>query len=467
MRSREDLFPHQGERIGHAVANPQQMLWDGMGSGKTASALTITHDRKDRLEVYGTLVVAPLRVCQLVWMEEAHKWDYLRNLTFSHITGTPTQRHRRMRMRADIYLINYELVEWLVDELIAVYLSKGKYLPFNQLIADEISKWKDPTSNRHTAIRKLLAYVPYRIGLTGTPASNGYGDLFGQFMVVDSGKRLGVNITDFRKEFFTAGGYGGYSYELNVNAEDLIKQRIADITLQYAPERHPDELPIINDIWVKLPPAIQESYDKLEREMFLEFDNGKELEVFNAAALSMKLRQHCNGACFIEPEDPRWEPVHDIKLKALDEVIEEAAGAPVLVTYQFRHDLERIQKRYPEAVYFGGKLSKAEALRIVADWQAGRIPLLLGHAKSLGYGTDGLQYGGHIETWFGLTWSLDDYQQTIARLDRTGQAKRVTVHRILALNTIDMVMSDRLVTKGEVQEDLTSTINAYRKMKGV
>jgi len=181
----------------------------------------------------------------------------------------------------------------------------------------------------------------------------------------------------------------------------------------------------------------------------------------------MKARQFANGACFLEPEDPRWEKIHDIKLHALDEIVEEAAGEPVLVIYQFQHDLARIQKRYPEAVYFGGQLSQTESLKIVSDWQAGKIPMILGHARSLGYGTDGLQHGGHIEAWFGLTWSLDDYQQTIARLDRSGQAKRVMIHRILGLNTIDMVMAERLVEKGEVQDDLINTINNYRRMKGV
>ncbi len=467
MRTRKDLEPQQTEAILHAETQWQQMLWHGMGSGKTAAALTITHDRIEKLQVYGTLVVAPLRVCQLVWEEEAQQWDYLKHLTFSPITGTPIQRHRAMRWPSDVYLINYEMVEWLVDELIAVYLSKGKYLPFNQIIYDEVSKLKDPDSNRHTALRKLIAFAPYRLGLTGTPASNGYKDLFGQYMVVDGGQRLGVNVTTFRKEFFDAAGYQGRGLTPKANAEARIKERIADITLQYAPVRKPEELPVINDIWVKLPPKVQAQYDLLEKELFLEFDDGGDLEVFNAAALSMKLRQFAQGAVFLQPECPEWERVHDIKLRAMDEIMEEAAGTPVLALYQFGHDRERLLARYKGSVHFGGSLGKTAAKEILRAWQAGEIPMLIGHPQSLGYGTDGLQYGSHLEAWFGLTWSLDDYQQTIARLDRKGQKRRVTAHRILALSTLDMVMVDRLATKDEVQGSLLSTINAYRKLKGV
>jgi len=467
MRSRTLLKPHQLEAIEESVTHPQQMLWHDMGGMKTASALTITHDRMDRLEVYGTLVIAPLRVVQLVWENEAKKWDYLQHLTFSLITGTPDRRYRMMKKRADIYLLNYELIEWFVDELIRNYLSRGKYLPFNQIIYDEISKLKDTSTNRHGAIRKITSYAPYRMGLTGTPASNGYKDLFGQYMVVDQGRRLGVDMAAFEEEFFHADKERAYTMNLNRGADSLIKERITDITLQYAPVRNPDELPVINDIMIQLDPKTQSMYDKLERDMFIELDNGDALEVFNAAALSMKVRQISQGAAFIEPENPEWAFIHNLKLKALDEVIEEAAGEPVLIAYQFQHDRERIMKQYPDAVYFGGHLNQQQAKKLMVDWQEGRISKLICHPQSVGYGTDGLQYGGHILVWFGITWSLDDYEQTIRRLDRTGQERRVTAHRILALNTIDMLMTERVAMKAVTQDELKATINNYRQMRGM
>lgn len=462
-----DLRPIQRDMGRHLMAHPQAALWADMGSGKTAVTLSAIAKRMDMLEVYGTLVIGPLRVIQTVWDEEAEKWSHLKGrFRFSLVHGSPDERHRALRVPADIYLCNYEGLDWLVEEVVRVYLSKGKYPPFNALVMDEISKLKDAGSVRHKALCKLLPYLPTRIGLTGTPAGNGYLDLHGQYLALDSGRRLGLCKKEFKDKFFEK-GYMAYDVEVKSGGREAIHAAIADITFEYAPERKPEELPAYTDLWVRMSPRVQAAYNKLESAYFMELDSGSEIEVFNAAALSMKIRQAASGSLYIEPENPNWEVLHDEKLKALGETIEEAAGAPVMVIYQFRHELERIQKKYPEAVAFSAKMSATEAKQCIKDWQAGKISLLLGHADSIGHGIDGLQHGGHIQVWYGLTWSLAGYLQTVARLDRSGQKRRVSVVRILTADTIDEAMAERLLGKEEEQEALTVAVNTYRKRRGL
>ena len=417
------------------------------------------------MQVYGTLIVAPLRVCQTVWAQEAANWTHTQGLTFSLIHGTQKERHYAMRKKADIYLVNYENLAWLIDELIYVYLSKGKYPPFNMAVYDEVSKLKDPSTNRHEALRKLLAYLPYRLGLTGTPASNGYKDLFGQYMAIDTGQRLGFNITDFKEEFFNTEGYGGYDMVTKPGAEDAIKMRIADITLQMSNDDYA-ELPemIVNDIMINLPSSVRDKYDKLENDMFIELDSGAEVEVFNAAALTNKCLQAANGALYLEPGSPVWDVLHDEKINALEDIVEESAGNPILCLYEFRSDLDRIRKKFPQARYLGGSMTTTQVQELLDDWNAGKIPLLVGHPASVGHGLN-LQYGGHTMVWFGLNWSLELYDQAIGRLVRQGQKYPVIVHRLLAANTLDEAVRDALAFKTFTQDGLKKTINSYRTAK--
>ncbi len=458
-----DLHEYQRRAVQHCLTHTQAMMWLDLGLGKTITTLTALRDRMDMLQVYGTLVVAPLRVCQTVWAQEAENWEHTRGLTFSRIMGTPTQRHRAMRVRADVYLVNYENLPWLVDELVHVYLSRGQYLPFNCLVLDEITKMKNSQSKRNKALRRILPYIPYRIGLTGEPASNGYKDLFGQYLVIDGGARLGANVTQFRQEFCTRGGYMGYEWSMLPSSEEIIKRRIADITLQMSNEDYLELPPMmINDINVTLDPKTMAAYERLEKEMFIRLDSGTEVEVFNAGALTSKALQAANGALYVD-DSHDWDILHDAKLDALEDILEEAGGQPVLCLYEFKHDLARIRKRFPDSRAMGPmSLSALESL--IEDWEAGKIPLLCGHPASMGHGLN-LQYGGHTIVWYGLNWSLDLYNQANGRLMRQGQTRPVMVHRILAANTMDWAVRDALDDKAQTQTELKRAINEYRNRK--
>ena len=454
-----DAHGYQVETIKHDLWHPQSMNWLDVGLGKTMIGLTVTQERMDRMQVYGTVIFGPPRVCQLVWAQEAKKWSHLQHLTFSRVMGNARDRHYALRTKADVYLVSYHNMRWLVDEVAHIWLSRGQYPPFNAAIFDEISMLKDPSTHRHKALRKLLPYIPYRIGLTATPASNGYRDLFGQYLAVDSGYRLGTSKTDFESEFFSKDKYS-YDVTPKAGAEDEIKQRIADITLQISLPNQPE--PLFNDIEVELPAKVRQQYQSLENDMFIQLDNGAEIEVFNAAALTNKCLQAANGACYIEPGNPRYEILHDAKLDALAEILEESQGQPVLCMYAFQSDLKRIRARFPQAVYLGGQLKQNEIEQLQADWNEGKIPLMVGHPKSMGHGLNLQEGPGHTMVWYGLNWSLDLYDQAIGRLNRQGQKHLVIVHRILAKGTLDYAVKDALEEKAYTQDDLKRTINRYR-----
>ena len=443
------------------------MLWLDMGLGKTAVALTNILERQDLLQVYGTLVVAPLRVIQTVWRQEARQWEHTKHLRFSLIHGKPDTRHRAFRVPADVYLVNYEGLKWLSEQLVHLYLSRGKYLPFNMMVFDEVSKLKDHTTQRHKALRDLLPFVPYRMGLTGTPASNGYLDLFGQFLAVDSGTRLGTSRRSFTERFFHETGWGVASrYEIDVGAETRIQELIGDITLQMSAEDYLKLPPIIfNDIWVDLPPKARAQYEKLERDMFIEMDSGTEVEVFNAAALTNKCLQASNGALYTSTGGP-WEKLHEAKLEALEDIVEETSGKPLLVAYAFRHDASRIEDKFSETDHLSSKLGTWRTGQLIERWNAGRIPMLIGHPASMGHGLN-LQKGSDTLVWFGLPWSLEQYQQTIDRL--AGGLRRtrpVIVHRILARDTTDVAVLAALEAKATTQAGLKAALNEYRQQKG-
>ena len=434
-----------------------------MGLGKTAVALTAIGERQNRIEAYATLVVAPLRVIQTVWRQEAREWAHTRQLRFSMIHGNPNQRERAFRMPADIYLVNYEGLRWLCERLEHVYLRQGRYLPFNMVVFDEVSKLKDHTTKRHSALRNILPFVPYRLGLTGTPAANGYLDLFGQYLAVDSGTRLGTSKNSFTERFFHQSGWGIASkYEVDVGAEKAIEELISDITMQMSAEDYLELPPVkINDIWVDLPPEARERYEQLERDMFMELDSGVEVEVFNAAALTTKCLQAANGAAYVETGGP-WDWLHDAKLDALADIVEEQAGKPTLVTYSFRHDAERIQKSVASVHHISSRLGASKTSQLLDQWNEGKVPVLLGHPASMGHGLN-LQHGSDTLVMFGLPWSLEQYQQTIDRL--AGGLRRhrpVIVHRILARGTTDEAVRLALEAKATTQAGLKAALNEYR-----
>ena len=451
-----DMHGYQVRAVKHSLEHDQSTLWLDMGLGKTVITTSVIYERMQRAQVYGTLIIAPLRVCQTVWAQEARKWEHTKDITFSLIHGPQRKRIAAAMKRADVYLINYENLVWFVDFIVDRYLSRGRYPPFNMAVFDEVTKLKDAGTKRHKALRKLLAYIPYRMGLTGTPASNGYLDLFGQYLAIDSGVRLGQYITHYKDAYFDA-GWQGFSYDLKPGAKEIIQSRIADITLQMSAEDYLS-LPAVtfNDIAVTMPDKARAKYTELERDLFTELDSGVEIEVANQAALSNKCLQAANGAMY--DDVGVWQELHQAKLDALEDVIEESAGQPVLVLHNFRHDRERILKRFPKAVSMDGN---SDPVQIVNDWDDGKIQILLAHPASAGHGLN-LQYGGHIAVWFGLNWSLDLYLQANARLDRQGQKTPVILHRLLTEDTLDYAVLEALDNKASTQSDLRAAITNYR-----
>ena len=454
-----DMHAYQVRGVKHGLEHPFAMYWLDMGLGKTVVALSVIFERMHRGEIEGVLITAPKRVCQTVWAQEAQKWSHTKDLKFSVILGTPKQRARAALMPADVYLINYENLPWLVDFLIAQRISKGLYPPFNMAVFDEVTLLKDWSTKRHEAIRKILPYLPYRLGLTGTPASNGYLDLFGQYLAIDSGARLDYRVTYYRDKYFDK-SFGGWSYALKPGAKEFIHSAIADITLEMSAKDYLD-LPdvIYNNIPVELPRKAREQYDHFENEMFIEMDSGVIITAENAAVLTGKCLQAANGAMY-DPEH-NWEEIHTAKLEALEDIVEESGGQPLLVIHNFISDYERIKAKFPYAKSFHDY--KAPEL-LMKDWNDGNIQMLLGHPKSMGHGLN-LQYGGHTVVWFGLNWSLDLYLQTNARVARQGQTLPVVIHHLMATNTMDETVLEALSNKAVTQDELRKAINKRRKQR--
>jgi SNF2 family DNA or RNA helicase len=455
------MHQYQVVATDHVIQHPQSMLWQDCGLGKTICTLTAIVELMDRMQIHGVLVLAPLRVCQAVWEQEAAKWEHTQHLTFSSITGSASRREWNLMRKANIYLLNYDNVRWAVEKYDQHFNVPGRDLPFDMLVFDEVSKLKNSTAKRHLALRRMLPAVPRRVGLTGTPACNGYKDLHGQYLAVDDGARLGDNITFFRDEYMHK-SHSGHGYDLNDSAEKRIQTYIGDITLQMSAKGLLD-LPdvTVNDIWLDMPPAAMAKYKELETDMFVQMDDGAQIEVFNAAALTGKCLQAANGALYIEPGEPGYSIMHDTKLDALDDVIEEAAGSPVLILYAYKHDKERILQRHPDARSFKSGMSKKAMEQLMDDWNAGRITKLLGHPASMGHGLN-LQEGGHIAVWYGLNWSLELYEQANARLDRQGQTHPVIQHRLLCKGTMDEGVADALDGKKATQAELRQAIFDYR-----
>lgn len=487
MRTLKDLKPYQHKAILHQTKLNDSMLWLGMSLGKTIITLTTIAHRMRAGQVQKTLIFGPVRVIYGVWETESKKWGHTSHLTFSIIHGTEKQRLEALSKDADIYLCNYEGMAWLSLQLFRNYIVKDKPLPFQMVVYDEITRVKNSQSKRikggkrvfnrgkpnereiyYSGWRKIIPHFKYRTGLTGTPASNGYADLHGQYLCIDNGKRLGGYITHFR-EVYCQADYMGWSYEVTEFGKKAIEAKIKDITIEMSTEDYLDLPPIIfNDIVVPLPGKVKEKYEELEKNFFTRLDDGIEIELFNAASLSNKLLQFCNGSPYLEPNDPKWAPLHEAKLQALDSIIEEAAGNPVAVAYCFVSDAQRIMERYKKLKPINVSDQPAKAIKkIVKDWQAGKIKLLVAHPASAGHGVDGLQDNGDIVVWFGLTWNMEYYEQMNNRFMRQGRIRPLTIHQILAEDTLDMGVKYALKVKENTQTSLKKAINNYRKMKGV
>jgi SNF2 family DNA or RNA helicase len=462
------LHGYQQKAVNFQCTHPHSMLWLDMGLGKTVITLTsLAHLIRTQF-LKGVIIVAPIRVIRLVWRQEAVKWEHTKHLRFSMITGTKDQRTRALLRPADVYMINYENLGWLSETLQTYFVKKERPMPFNGIIWDEISKMKNSATNRVKAFRKIADKFDWATGLTGTPASNGYKDLHGQFLVVDRGERLGTSKTAFRTRFYKkAGPYKEVPYE---DTEDTIKKLIGDITLEMSAEDY-NPLPdlMVNNIEIEMPDDLRTKYDKMEKEFFLVLDSGKEVEAFNQASLTNKCLQFSNGAMYPVAGMPLWEPVHDLKLDALEDIIDEAQGSPILCAYAYRSDAARIMKKFEhlDPINLTECKSEASLTNAMHRWKTGDCQLMIGHPASMGHGIDGLQKNGHILVWYGLNWSLDLYEQFNARVRRQGQGVPVICHRIMCKDTLDQAQGMALDDKATTQAGLRNAVKQYRISKNV
>ena len=421
-------------------------FWIWAWVSKTIITLTAIFDLAlDSFTVRKVLVVAPLRVARDTWPAEIEKWSHLKGLTYSLATGSERERKAALMQKADIYIINRENVDWLVNR-------SGLAFDYDMLVLDELSSFKSHRAKRFKSLMKVRPKVERVVGLTGTPSANGLMDLWAEFRLLDMGHRLGRFIGRYREEYFVPDKRNQqiiFSYKPKPGAEEAIYKRIADITISM---KNTDylKLPelVINEVTVKLSDKELARYQTLQKELVLPLE-GKEIDAVNAAALSNKLLQMANGAVYAE--DGTVVGIHDRKLDALEDLIEAANGKPVLIAYWFRHDLTRILKQFP--------VEKLDGENSIKRWNKGEIPVAVIHPSSAGHGLN-LQAGGCTLIWFGLTWSLELYQQTNARLWRQGQKSTVVIHHIITQDTIDEDVVSALGRKDKSQRALIEAVKA-------
>ena len=428
------------------LAHKVSALFLDCGLGKTITTLTAINELMyDSFEISKVLIIAPLRVAQSTWKDEIEKWDHLNLLRYSIAVGGEKERLKALKQNSDIYIINRENVDWLVTK-------SGIDFNFNMLIIDELSSFKSHTSKRFKSLLKIRPYFERVVGLTGTPSSNGLMDLWAEFRVLDLGERLGRYITHYRNEYFLPDKRNGaiiFSYKPQPNAEERIYRRLADMTISMKSTEYlkMPEL-ILNELEINLDEEDQIKYKKFKKEMVMTIQE-KEIDAINAASLSNKLIQIANGSIY--DEDKKFYEVHNKKLDKLEEIIESANGKPVLVAYWFKADKERIEKRF--------KVREIKTADDIKQWNKGMIDLALIHPASAGHGLN-LQSGGSTLVWFSLTWSLELYQQTNARLYRQGQKDTVVIHHLITKNTIDQDIMKSLKRKDKTQEALMRAVKA-------
>lgn len=468
LKTRADLREYQLVGINKITSSlfgksPCAMLTLDMGLGKTITTLTAALDLLNSFLVRRVLVVGPLLVVENSWPDEIESWAHTRVLTYEVLTGDPERREARARMDADIHFVNKENLPWLIEFW-------GDDWPYDMLVIDEISGFKNPAKEnkpskkeaqaylldpknvpkpkarktRFGSLCKVLKYVDVVVGLTGTPAPNGLLDIWSQYYILDRGERLGSEFYAYRARYFES-DYKGYKWSIRPGSFELITERIADITLSMRAEDWltlPDR--IDNVVRVTLPPRVMKRYREFEHTMILEAGE-TEIEAVNNGVLTGKLLQLANGSVY--DAERNVVEIHNLKLDALDTIIEEADGKPVLVAYCYEFDLEKLRKRYKHAVVLG---EDPDAIR---NWNAGKVQLMLAHPQSAGHGIN-IQHGGHICVFYGLPWSLEFYQQFAARLHRSGQKNTVIIHHIIASDTVDERVMEVLAEKDATQEML-------------
>ena len=442
------LHPYQAYCKEHILSHPFTGLLLDMGLGKTLTTLSAI---KELVLDYGVvnkvLVIAPLSVTT-VWADEVAKWDNFSALTLSLVTGSAANRKAALFTDVDIYIINVDNVAWLVEYY-------GRAWPFDMIVIDELSTFKSASTRRFKALRKVRPKASWVVGLTGTPSPNGLQDLWSQIYLLDRGERLGTSMTKYRQTYFyplSGQGYVVYKWGLKEGAEDKIHEKISDICISMKAKDYL-KLPgrVDNVIEVQLPQEALRTYHTLKRQFVAELA-GETVTASNAAVLSNKLLQMASGKVYYN-EDHDEVTLHTAKLEALERVVEEAQGQPILVFYTFKHERDRLLNHFKQAKQLDVKAGD------VKRWNAGEIPMLLANPQSAGHGLN-LQQGGHIIVWYNLTWSLEQYLQANARLDRQGQTQPVIVHHLVAKGTIDEQVMEALKYKNSSQEALMAAVKA-------
>lgn len=468
-RLKYEPYRHQQIAYDFGLSHPHCGLFLGMGLGKTVTSLSLFVYRLwDEFSVRKCLVIAPKNVAANVWAQECRKWDHLQDIRCSVIMGTAKQRLKALQTDADLYITNRDNVVWLLDQL------NGK-LPFDMVILDELSSFKSVKAQRWKALKKAIQSVPYVLGLTGTPAPNGYLDLWPQIFLLDGGQRLGARIGQYRDRYFRMGAHKGhvvYEWRLRVGAKEAIDRKLQDLCISMASEDWLDLPPVIyNTVPCSMDATARKRYDALVKDKvipllydgeefrILDLKNDEELEQMTsvikgdtAAAIRGKLLQMANGAAYDDVGGVLH--IHDAKLDALSEIVDTNPGENILVFYAFRHDRDRILNAFPKA-------KQLETPEDTEAWNRGEIPMLLCHPASAGHGLN-LQHGGHITVWFGLPdGNLELYQQANARLARPGQKESVIIHHIVCRDTVDETLLPALQQKSDVQKALLQALRPY------
>ena len=433
------------------IDKPKIGLFLDMGLGKTVITMTAIQELMyDRFEISRVLVIAPKRVAEDTWTREHAKWDHLKDLRISKVLGNEQQRIRALRAEADIYVIGRDNVIWLIN----YYQGLRKGWPFDMIVIDELSSFKNPQAKRFRALKKAMPSVSRVVGLTGTPSPNGLMDLWAEVYLLDQGERLGLTLGAYRERYFRPGarnGYVVYKWEPFRNAQKEIEDKISDICISMSAADYL-KLPkrIDNVIPVQLSPDEMEAYKRMERDQLLQIEDD-DIAALNAAAVMTKLLQIANGSVYTN--EGKVVKIHEAKLEALAEIVD-TTDSPVLVFYSYKHDLAAIQGKIK-----GTRILENE--KDISDWNAGKVQVLLAHPASVGYGLN-LQEGGHVIVWYGLTWSLELYQQANARLYRQGQEKPVIIHHLIAEGTADEEVMAALQNKDTSQAALLAALKERR-----
>jgi SNF2 family DNA or RNA helicase len=447
MFNRSDLHKYQNRTVAFIKDKRRVFLCIEMGLGKTVSTLTAISDLSDCFMINKVLVIAPLRVAKSVWTNEVNEWEHLKHLNVVDCTGAENKRSAALMQPSQIFTINRENVKWLVDYM-------GDRWDFDFVVVDESSSFKNPTSQRFKALKKILPKTEYIVLLTGTPSPNGFLDLWSQVYLIDFGHSLSRTMTGYKQRFFES-DFMGYKFNLVKGADKIIQSLIRPFTLSLSTADYL-ELPERIDLYecVDMPTKSKTQYDEFERDLLIELDDDQEVLALSAATLANKLLQWSNGAVYVDDKQ-NYVQTHNVKIDALIDIVE-SNDENMLVAYNYKSDLARIKKQFPDAVLLD---KNQETINL---WNEGKIKMLLAHPASAGHGLN-LQKGGSLCVWFGLNWSLELYQQFNARLHRQGQTKPVRIVHIVSNGTIDERLIEVLAGKNKTQADLISALKVKVK----